>query len=773
MGATEVLGATLDLPAGPSDPSSWLLLSGGDALPADRRSELTLAAALVEGGSPVDMVNRFLLLGDGSLEKRLVECGDLDAEIVGLARRAATADRRDPVLALAEMGCDVLASRSRLALRTDDVPGSIGPFEIVCRIGHGGMGEVLLGVRPGLEKDFAIKRIRVLEGAEAQLLARFRREVQALSRLRHPNIVPLGDASLDGPEPWFAMEFVPGIDLGRRIRGGLTMAQAVRILEQIARALEHAHRHGILHRDLKPGNVAVDIEGEAYLMDFGLARVADGARGLTVDLIGTPHYIPPETFGRPQAYSARSDLYSLGVVLFESLTGRRPFEGRTLAEWMAQVQRRNAPRPSEFEPRVTPELDSLCERLLATDPRGRPESARAVAEELDAIASRWKTRQAVRRAGRPRFARGAIAGGAGVALLGTAAILAVVLASRPDPPPVEEPASPAPEPAGPPLPVEFRWIEPRIEGPVLPGTWGSARETTGRSVAYAGGVTTVPGASESTDVAFFWSLEPIDAAGTAYRWRVEPIPARPRRRAGLVRWGDEFVFFGGFPGPGWTADAFDDSWRRSPRGDWTPGPAFPLRDYEYLDAFALPEAGRMVVLMKRGKPGAGVVYEVERTEDAWRCVEREDLGNPRIVGSFEMAYDRARGRAIVVHPEVRGDASPFAIEELDLAGTWTPLSVEPPLGRMHRMTVVARDGCVVLSYSRAPGDKSNLLAGRIDEGRLLLQPLPKIGGIYDTLRVWIDDSTGHLLCLCHRQDWKDLPEVRAVPFEAGRGLLDR
>ncbi|MEO8218281.1 MAG: protein kinase [Acidobacteriota bacterium] len=270
----------------------------------------------------------------------------------------------------------------------------LGPYEIVARIGAGGMGEVWKARDTRLERSVAIKILPAEIAADAELKLRFEREAKTISQLSHPNICTLFDVG-DG---YLVMELLEGETLADRIaRGPLPLAEVLRYGAQIAEALDRAHRAGVVHRDLKPGNVMLTKAG-AKLLDFGLAKSAiielttDGAtmqKPLTREgtILGTFQYMAPEQLEGVEA-DARTDIFALGAVLYEMASGQRAFEGKTKTSLIAAIVG-GTPRPiADLLPLAPNALDHVISKCLAKDPDGRWQSAHDIADELQWIAQR-------------------------------------------------------------------------------------------------------------------------------------------------------------------------------------------------------------------------------------------------------------------------------------------------------------------------------------------------------------------------------------------------
>jgi serine/threonine protein kinase len=250
-------------------------------------------------------------------------------------------------------------------------------YELRRVLGRGGMGAVFLAHDPQLDRLVALK-LPGFAGADRDTLReRFLREARAAAGLRHPNLCPVFDVGRVGDLPFLTMAYIEGTPLADLLRAGRLppVAVAARWVRAIALAVDEAHRHGIVHRDLKPSNVIIDRRDEPIVTDFGLAYrpAPSGDARLTRSgaVVGTPAYMPPEQAGAGGPVGPAGDVYSLGVVLFETLTGRLPFQATTLGELLAQVARDLPPPPSRFRPGLPPGLDRVCLKALAKRPADR------------------------------------------------------------------------------------------------------------------------------------------------------------------------------------------------------------------------------------------------------------------------------------------------------------------------------------------------------------------------------------------------------------------
>jgi eukaryotic-like serine/threonine-protein kinase len=257
-----------------------------------------------------------------------------------------------------------------------------GRYQLLRQIGSGGMADVWLAEDSHLQRSVALKILHQRFAQDREFVERFRREAEAAAGLQHPNIVAVFDrGDVDGTY-YIAMQLLEGRSLKALIDGGLTSEQAVGLVRQVLEAAGFAHRHGVVHRDLKPQNALVDDEGKVTVTDFGIARAGASEITQAGSVMGTPHYLSPEQ-AQGQDVTAVSDLYSIGVILYEALTGRVPFEADS-AVAIAMKQVSHVPqRPSSINPAVSPALDAVAMRALEKDPGQRFQSAEAFIAALD------------------------------------------------------------------------------------------------------------------------------------------------------------------------------------------------------------------------------------------------------------------------------------------------------------------------------------------------------------------------------------------------------
>jgi serine/threonine-protein kinase len=262
--------------------------------------------------------------------------------------------------------------------------GSIvdGRYRILGRIGSGGMADVWLAEDQHLQRRVALKVLHARFAQDREFVERFRREAESAAGLNHPNVVSVYDrGEVDGTY-YIAMQYLEGRSLKELIDVGLTPEQSVYLIRQVLEGARFAHRHGIVHRDLKPQNVIVDDEGKAVVTDFGIARAGVSEITQTGSVMGTPHYLSPEQ-AQGEDVTPVSDLYSIGVILYEALARRVPFEGES-AVAVAMKQVSQAPqRPSSINPQVSPALDAVVMRALEKSPGERFQNADAFIAALD------------------------------------------------------------------------------------------------------------------------------------------------------------------------------------------------------------------------------------------------------------------------------------------------------------------------------------------------------------------------------------------------------
>jgi serine/threonine-protein kinase len=256
-------------------------------------------------------------------------------------------------------------------------------YRVVRRIGSGGMADVWLAEDTHLQRQVALKVLHRRFLQDQEFVGRFQREAEHAAGLQHPNIVAVFDRGSDGDVNYIAMRYVQGPTLKELIDRGLAPDQAVALVRQVLEGARFAHRNGIVHRDLKPQNVIVDEEGKAVVTDFGIARAGVSEITQTGSVMGTPQYLSPE---QAQGFEVTpvSDLYSIGVILYEALTRRVPFEGESAVAIAMKQVAETPQRPSSINPQVSPALDAVVMRALEKEPGQRFQSADAFIAALDA-----------------------------------------------------------------------------------------------------------------------------------------------------------------------------------------------------------------------------------------------------------------------------------------------------------------------------------------------------------------------------------------------------
>ena len=330
----------------------------------------------------------------------------------------------------------------------------VGRWLLADELGRGSYGVVHLAWLDAGGEPVALKMFRALGEGDEEALARFEQEAQIAARLTHPGLVRVIDAGRHAGLPWMAMEYCQGPTLQDRLRAGpLPPFEGAGLVAEVARAVAHAHAHGVVHRDIKPANVILDLRagGRPRLTDFGLAldRVHHRSLTATGDVVGTPYYMAPEQV-RGDPIDAQADVWALGVVLYQCLSGQRPFQGQTGLEVARAILEHDPSPPSTHVPAIPPALDAVCLRALRRPRRERWASAQELAEAIErALATPSGAWPAQARARPRQDARRALVSGL-VALLGSsaAASLALVWLSRPPAPPAARPDVAARDEAG-------------------------------------------------------------------------------------------------------------------------------------------------------------------------------------------------------------------------------------------------------------------------------------------------------------------------------------
>jgi TolB-like protein/predicted Ser/Thr protein kinase/Flp pilus assembly protein TadD len=265
--------------------------------------------------------------------------------------------------------------------------GELGDYELLEEIGRGGQGVVFRARQKSLNRIVALKVIGLGQWATKAHLKRFRLEAEAAASLDHPCIVPIYEVGERDGQCYFSMRFVEGGQLDEVVtRTPMSMRSAVELIAKVARTVSYAHEHGILHRDIKPGNILLDIKGEPHLTDFGLARLVESESTVTrtLEVLGTPSYMSPEqAAGNNAKLTSATDVYGLGAVLYQLLTGHPPFAGGTTYETIKLLLETEPRSPRLWNPKVDRDLSTICLKCLDKDPQRRYSSALALAEDLE------------------------------------------------------------------------------------------------------------------------------------------------------------------------------------------------------------------------------------------------------------------------------------------------------------------------------------------------------------------------------------------------------
>jgi serine/threonine protein kinase len=279
------------------------------------------------------------------------------------------------------------AGHNKKTARAAELLGELGDYELLEEVGRGGQGVVFRARQKSLNRTVALKVISLGQWASKAHLKRFRLEAEAAAHLEHPGIVPIHEVGERDGSCYFSMKFIEGGQLDEVVRRTpMSIRRAVELIANVARTLHYAHEHGILHRDIKPGNILLDAKGEPHLTDFGLARLVqtESTMTRTMEVLGTPSYMAPEqAMGNNAAVTSVTDVYGLGAVLYQLLTGQPPFAGGATYETIKLLLETEPRQPRLLNPKIDRDLSTICLKCLEKDPKRRYLSALALAEDLE------------------------------------------------------------------------------------------------------------------------------------------------------------------------------------------------------------------------------------------------------------------------------------------------------------------------------------------------------------------------------------------------------
>lgn len=341
-------------------------------------------------------------LGDERLAELLMQVTDLRQKNQSIDLDELTADcpglknELRELLNIAEVA-DSVAKNAKASAETvfypppgDDqipaLPRQFANYELQEEIGRGGMGVVFKALDCRLRRHVAMKMILQRQHASSEELQRFHREAQAAAGLSHRNIVPVYDVGEHDGQAYFSMQYIEGMTLAKLVQGGpLPSRRAAKYIAAIARAVHHAHEQGILHRDLKPSNVLIDGDNQPMVTDFGLAKRVEGGASLTGTgaIVGTPCYMAPEQADTMGRITPASDVYSLGAILYELLTGHPPFQAANIVDVLLQVRSEEPVRPRLLNSSIDADLELICLKCLEKRAEHRYRSAQELADDLN------------------------------------------------------------------------------------------------------------------------------------------------------------------------------------------------------------------------------------------------------------------------------------------------------------------------------------------------------------------------------------------------------
>jgi len=255
--------------------------------------------------------------------------------------------------------------------------GMIGPYQILEKIGQGGMGSVFKAYHQELDRFVALKVLHPAHQEDQNFIGRFQREARLVAKLEHPNIVPIYDFSRAENQPYLVMKYIEGSTLKHWLaKGPLGFNEVTQIVNSVGSALAYAHQQGVLHRDIKPSNILIGTDGTMYLADFGLARIvsAEASTLSAESIVGTPHYIAPEQATGRDALTEKTDVYSFGVMLYEIIVGQIPFDSNTPLSIIHDHIYTPLPQPRILNPSVSEQVEHVLQKALSKDPNDRFEN---------------------------------------------------------------------------------------------------------------------------------------------------------------------------------------------------------------------------------------------------------------------------------------------------------------------------------------------------------------------------------------------------------------
>src|SRR5436309_5641118 len=303
-------------------------------------------------------------------------------------------------------GAATAAPDGKKAARAAELLGELGDYELLEEIGRGGQGVVFRARQKSLNRTVALKVISLGQWASRAHVKRFRLEAEAAASLNHPCIVPIHEVGERDGALYFSMRLIEGGQLDATLkREPMPIRRAVELIVKLARTVQHAHEHRILHRDIKPGNILLDAKGEPHLTDFGLARLVESESTVTrtMEVLGTPSYMAPEqAVGNNAAVSSVTDVDGLGAVLYQLLTGQPPFAGGTTYETIKLLLDTEPRQPRLLNPKIDRDLSIICLKCLKKDPKRGYSSAISLAEDLE----RWLRHEPIQARHTGVFARG-------------------------------------------------------------------------------------------------------------------------------------------------------------------------------------------------------------------------------------------------------------------------------------------------------------------------------------------------------------------------------